>query len=185
MFLRKKMNACAIRSVIRSPISHHLSLSATMPRRRLSSSSGNPNADQKTNASSKSTKWYPIPLSIGLVCLAYIEYRHLQNRPRAPLNRDIQLSGPWYMHLYTMLPLRSMSRLWGTLNNLTVPEWARGFLYRGYAYAFGCALDEAQETDLTKFENLGQFFYRSLKPGVRPIDSSSDLVIFVDSQKVH
>ena len=34
---------------------------------------------------------------------------------------------------------------------------------------FGCNLDEVEESDLTKYVSLGDFFYRRLKPGVRPI----------------
>lgn len=41
--------------------------------------------------------------------------------------------------------------------------------FRFYGWIFGCDLSEAEEQDLTKFESLGEFFYRTLKDGVRPI----------------
>lgn len=69
-----------------------------------------------------------------------------------------------------------MSRLWGDLNSLTVPVWLREPLYKLYAWAFSCKLGEMLEQDLKKYENLGDFFYRQLKPGVRPIDQKSLLV---------
>lgn len=38
-----------------------------------------------------------------------------------------------------------------------------------YAWAFGCNLDELEQPDLKQYASLGDFFYRKLKPGVRPI----------------
>lgn len=93
------------------------------------------------------------------------------------------------------LPLRSLSRLWGYLNSfevrfvsrfrsflrrwrlreslarplLQLPVWARAPGFKLYSYAFGCNLDELEEPDLTKYASLGDFFYRTLKPGARPI----------------
>jgi len=41
-----------------------------------------------------------------------------------------------------------------------------------YAYAFGCNLDEIEPSDLKAYPSLGSFFYRKLKPGVRPVDAA-------------
>jgi hypothetical protein len=49
------------------------------------------------------------------------------------------------------------------------PVWFRPTGFRLYAWIFGCNLDECDEEDLRKFESLGEFFYRELKPGLRPI----------------
>lgn len=46
--------------------------------------------------------------------------------------------------------------------------WFRPFGFKLYASIFGCNLDEVPE-DLTHYESLGEFFYRELKPGLRPI----------------
>ena len=73
------------------------------------------------------------------------------------------------MHVLGALPLRSASRLWGYLNSLQLPVWFRPFGFKLYAYIFGCNLDEVEDSDLTKYASLGEFFYRRLKPGVRPI----------------
>ena len=67
------------------------------------------------------------------------------------------------------LPLRSLSQLWGYLNSLVLPVWFRPFGFRLYARIFGCDLDECVPEDLTKYDSLGEFFYRELKPGLRPI----------------
>ncbi|KAJ3049100.1 phosphatidylserine decarboxylase 1 [Rhizophlyctis rosea] len=78
-----------------------------------------------------------------------------------------------------------MSRLWGWLNSLTVPVWLREPLYGTYSKAFGCNLDEMQIEDLKAYRNLGDFFYRSLKPGARPIDEQAPLVSPADGRVLH
>ena len=70
------------------------------------------------------------------------------------------------------LPLRNLSRLWGYLNSLELPLWARPIGFRIYATIFGCNLEEIEERDLTKYKSLGDFFYRRLKTGARQIDSA-------------
>ena len=65
-----------------------------------------------------------------------------------------------------------MSRLWGYLNSLELPVWFRPTGFRLYALVFGCNLDEIEPSDLHKYASLGDFFYRKLKDGVRPIDDA-------------
>lgn len=67
------------------------------------------------------------------------------------------------------LPLRNMSRLWGYVNSLELPEWLRPYGFRLYAYAFGCNLDEI-ERELGDYKSLGEFFERRLREGVRPVE---------------
>lgn len=84
----------------------------------------------------------------------------------------IELSGlliDFQVRVMGALPLRSLSQLWGYLNSLVLPVWFRPFGFKLYARIFGCNLDEMAEQDLTKYESLGEFFYRELKEGVRPI----------------
>ena len=47
------------------------------------------------------------------------------------------------------LPLRNLSRVWGYLNSLELPVWARPAGFKVYAAIFGCNLDEV-EKDLKK-----------------------------------
>ena len=67
------------------------------------------------------------------------------------------------------LPLRNMSRLWGYMNSLQLPVWFRPYGFKMYAFAFGCNLDEIDPQELEKYASLGDFFYRKLKDGARPI----------------
>jgi phosphatidylserine decarboxylase len=77
-----------------------------------------------------------------------------------------------------------MSQLWGYLNSLVLPVWFRPYGFRFYAWAFGCNLDECTPGDLKQYESLGEFFYRELKPGMRPIADSA-LVSPADGKVLH
>ena len=73
------------------------------------------------------------------------------------------------MHVIGALPLRNLSRLWGYLNSLELPVLFRPVVFRVYAAIFGCDLEEIDPQDLTQYASLGDFFYRKLKDGARPI----------------
>lgn len=68
-----------------------------------------------------------------------------------------------------------ISRIWGFINSIYLPLFLRAHVLTWYAEYFGCNLDEAQK-DLLEYRNLGEFFRRALKPGVRVIDQTSDIV---------
>lgn len=76
------------------------------------------------------------------------------------------------VHVLGALPLRNLSRLWGYLNSFQLPVWFRPTGIRVYSAIFGCDLSEVEHSDLTKYKSLGDFFYRRLKDGARPIDSA-------------
>lgn len=78
----------------------------------------------------------------------------------------------WQVAAYSYLPLRAISRAWGRFNDIELPVWMRAPGFKFYAYMFGANLDEMKEKDLTKYRNLGEFFYRELEPGARPIADS-------------
>lgn len=75
----------------------------------------------------------------------------------------------WHLYAYSTLPLKSISRLWGQVNSINLPVWLRSPSYKLYSTLFGVNLEEMDEPDLTTYPNLGDFFYRKLRPGVRPI----------------
>lgn len=76
-----------------------------------------------------------------------------------------------------------MSQLWGYLNSLVLPVWFRPYGFKLYGWIFGCNLDEVPE-DLKQYDSLGEFFYRELKPGVRPIADAA-LVSPSDGRVLH
>jgi len=87
------------------------------------------------------------------------------------------------------LPLKALSRIWGKFNELVIPYYLRVPGFRLYSAIFGVkyasssppprtrpahltapSMSEVEEPDLHKFPNLAAFFYRTLKPGARPLD---------------
>lgn len=80
-----------------------------------------------------------------------------------------RVDGPWQVRVLGALPLRSLSRLWGYLNGLVLPVWFRPTGFKLYSWIFGCNLEECVPQDLTQYESLGEFFYRELRAGARPL----------------
>ncbi|KAF8049477.1 hypothetical protein N665_2203s0004 [Sinapis alba] len=68
-----------------------------------------------------------------------------------------------------ILPLRSISRAWGSLTSVEIPVWMRPFVYKAWARAFHSNPEEAA-LPLEEYASLRDFFVRSLKEGCRPID---------------
>lgn len=91
---------------------------------------------------------------------------------------------PWKVAAYSTLPLKAMSRWWGKFNDIDLPVWMREPGYKLYSYLFGVNLDEVAN-DLNSYSNLGEFFYRELKPGVRPINEDAPLVSPADGTILH
>ncbi|CAN3359256.1 phosphatidylserine decarboxylase proenzyme 1, mitochondrial [Diutina catenulata] len=87
----------------------------------------------------------------------------------------------WQLYAYSTLPLKAISRLWGQVNSIHLPVWIRSPSYRLYSMIFGVNLDEMNQPDLTTYPNLSEFFYRELKPGVRPL-AHSDVVSPADGK---
>ncbi|KAJ9127914.1 hypothetical protein QFC24_000199 [Naganishia onofrii] len=144
------------------------------------------------------TKWYPIPIALGAAVLVAVQYRkssphvstvndriEVTGDGERGANVQVKSTGPWQVRVLGALPLRSLSQLWGYLNGLVLPVWFRPFGFKLYASIFGCNLEECEEQDLTKYKSLGEFFYRTLKPGLRPIDTSAQLVSPADGTVLH
>ncbi|TFY53210.1 hypothetical protein EVJ58_g9576 [Rhodofomes roseus] len=120
------------------------------------------------------TKWYPLPVAVGALLLIVLQYRRTRRSEKeVHVDEDgqgvVKLKGPWQVHVLGALPLNSLSRVWGFLNSLELPVWFRPFGFKLYSWAFGCNLDEINPPDLTQYASLGEFFYRKLKPGARPV----------------
>lgn len=96
-----------------------------------------------------------------------------------------QPAQPWKVAAYSTLPLKAMSRWWGKFNDIDLPVWMREPGYKLYSYIFGVNLDEVAEEDLRTYSNLGEFFYRELKPGARPINDEAPLVSPADGKILH
>lgn len=147
-------------------------------------------------------KWTFISATVGgTVATGYLTFDHLREIER--LRNGIYRSDfytPWQKRKIHFVPQRTLSRLWGFVNNLYLPYSIRSRFLGWYVAAFNCKchlpmttilithgkmgtfsgnLDETVEPDLTKYRNLGEFFSRTLKPGVRPL-ASEPLVSWLD-----
>lgn len=87
----------------------------------------------------------------------------------------------WHLYAYSTLPLKTISRLWGQVNSINLPVWIRSPSYRVYSAIFGVNLDEMENSDLSSYKNLSEFFYRDIKPDARPI-ADGDLVSPADGK---
>jgi len=105
-----------------------------------------------------------------------------QGRPKK--RERIRPTGPWTVQIMSTLPLKALSRLWGKFNSLDIPYYLRVPGFKLYGWVFGVNFDEIQEPDLHNFRNLAEFFYRTLKPGVRPLDPHPNALLSPADGKV-
>ena len=141
-------------------------------------------------------EWKPIPIGLGIGFLGalqfYRSYTREENRQRqeeaerqagqfdnerAPRRKRIRPSGPWQVQIMSTLPLKAISRIWGRFNELEIPYYLRVPGFKLYSWIFGVNLSEVSEPDLHTYPNLASFFYRTLKPGVRPLDPNNAAVL--------
>ncbi|KAI1180837.1 phosphatidylserine decarboxylase [Nemania sp. FL0916] len=136
-------------------------------------------------------KWYPIPVGLGIGFLGLVQFYKTQARERERIEREdiqdegprpkkrprVRPDGPWQVQVMSTLPLKAVSRLWGRFNELTIPYYLRVPGFKLYAFIFGVNLDEVSEPDLRVYPNLAAFFYRTLKPGVRPLDPDPNTLL--------
>jgi len=83
---------------------------------------------------------------------------------------------PWQVEMFKMIPMRWMSRTWGSMCNMYIPELMRKPLFDTYGHWFSCNLEEAVVSDVTQYKTFNEYFVRKLKPGARDIDPTATLV---------
>lgn len=129
-------------------------------------------------------KFIAIPVTTVILWTAYKSTKKTQDSKddKETLGKPAE---PWKVAAYSTLPLKALSRWWGKFNDIDLPVWMREPGYKLYSYVFGVNLDEVAEDDLKTYKNLGEFFYRELKPGVRPIDENAPLVSPSDGKVLH
>lgn len=146
--------------------------------------------------------WRPIPIALGIAFLgAFQLYRtqvleqqriddewarrnNYDGDGRPPRKHRIAPSGPWTVQIMSTLPLKALSRIWGQFNSLDIPYYLRVPGFKLYGWVFGVNFDEIEEPDLHKFRNLAEFFYRTIKPGVRPLDPNPNALLSPADGKV-
>ncbi|GBG85568.1 hypothetical protein CBR_g40206 [Chara braunii] len=125
-----------------------------------------------------------IPSAVFFTCVMFatLQARQLytsdkQDAPKT-LDKDADpvYVKDWKMACIRKLPLRLFSRCWGVLTALELPVWARRVVYTSWAKAFNANLDEAA-LPIEEYPTLQDFFTRSLREGVRPIDSRPNCLV--------
>jgi len=132
----------------------------------------------------------PLPLGVGALVVGILQLRRIQEREKRKEVKETEevrpsLAEPWQVSCYRSLPLRHVSRLWGTVNDLHLPPTVRRWVLGAYVRTFGCDLTEAENSDLDSYQNLGQFFRRRLKEGVRVVEEGECLVSPCDGRVLH
>ncbi|KAI5867182.1 phosphatidylserine decarboxylase [Durotheca rogersii] len=136
-------------------------------------------------------QWYPIPVGLGIGFLGLVQLYKTQSREKERLDREagdaeapspkrrprVRPDGPWQVQVMSTLPLKAISRLWGRFNELTIPYYLRVPGFKLYSFIFGVNLNEVSEPDLHAYPNLSAFFYRTLKPGARPLDPNPNALL--------
>ncbi|KAI3398666.1 hypothetical protein diail_8853 [Diaporthe ilicicola] len=141
------------------------------------------------------TEWYFIPVGVGIGFLGLVQGYKVYTRERERQEDDefekkptrrprIRPEGPWQVRVMSTLPLKALSRLWGRFNEVDIPYYFRVPGFKLYSWVFGVNLDEVSEPDLHVYPNLAAFFYRTLKPGARPLDPNNNALLSPSDGKV-
>ncbi|KAF9429889.1 phosphatidylserine decarboxylase 1 [Podila epigama] len=186
LWLRTNSNAIAC------PPSHLLRRNFHVSRRAFSQATGSEQKSygERVKSAWRDTpiKWSPIPIGLGLAFISFLQYNKILRREAEKDNdksTQALIVGPWHVHVISELPLKTISRLWGAFNSITLPVWFRGPGFKLYSWIFGCNLDEMKDPDLTHYKNLSEFFYRELKDGARPVDYDAALISPSDGRVFH
>src|SRR5215813_8789599 len=81
-----------------------------------------------------------------------------------------------YIRLMKLLPKSALSSLIGTLTRSPAPAGLHQLAMRGFARRYGVRIDEA-ELELHQYPTFAEFFARRLKPGLRPVEGSEQVVV--------
>ncbi|XP_031501496.1 phosphatidylserine decarboxylase proenzyme 1, mitochondrial isoform X1 [Nymphaea colorata] len=89
---------------------------------------------------------------------------------------DLEFSPDVKAAFLRLLPLRTISRLWGLLTSTEIPIPFRSLVYKSWARAFHTNLEEVG-LPLEEYASLQEFFIHSLKEGSRPIDPDPNCLV--------
>ncbi|AKQ66297.1 Phosphatidylserine decarboxylase [Myxococcus hansupus] len=81
-----------------------------------------------------------------------------------------------FMKLMQVLPKSALSTVVGVATRLPVPAPVHQAAMRAFAKAYNVDMEEAEHS-FDHFPTFAQFFTRSLKPGLRPVDAGEKVVV--------
>ncbi|KAL7942971.1 phosphatidylserine decarboxylase domain-containing protein [Trichoderma barbatum] len=200
--LRARCSARAAAGRRTGPIAANIGPARRIPfsRRGFSSqdSGKRPKFSQRLGEALRNSKitWYQIPVGLGIGFLGLVQFYKVSSRERERQRQEqegirspkprpkVRPDGPWQVQVMSTLPLKAISRVWGWFNELTIPYYLRVPGFKLYSFLFGVNLDEVSEPDLHVYPNLAAFFYRTLKPGARPLDPDTHVLLSPSDGKV-
>lgn len=127
--------------------------------------------------------WRPLPVGVGLVLLAVLQWRHRQ-KEHSTDSKTVVVAKDWEITCYRAVPRRIMSRVWGWVLSKQLPPLIRPLVYNCYASKYSCNLEEAAHEDLTVYKSLAEFFCRPLKDGIRPVNKVDCIVSPADGRVI-
>ncbi|KMZ65548.1 Phosphatidylserine decarboxylase [Zostera marina] len=115
-----------------------------------------------------------------LFMLAMLHARRLYNDSKVENLKEkgieLEFSPDWKASFLKVVPLRSVSRLWGVLTSVEIPISLRPFVYKAWARAFHTNLEE-MAMPLENYASLREFFVHTLKEGLRPINDDPHCLV--------
>ncbi|RLN56904.1 hypothetical protein BBJ28_00020561 [Nothophytophthora sp. Chile5] len=130
---------------------------------------------------------WKIPAATGFALIGFLQWNHLnhpteeerKSHPAPALRRlpgdhtafENTMATERQLQSLKLFPYRAASRLWGQVHDKELPMWLRAPVYQAWTAVFGCKLEE-MKYPLQEYANLGEFFSRPLKDGVREFDTS-------------
>ncbi|OAF65718.1 hypothetical protein A3Q56_06569 [Intoshia linei] len=86
---------------------------------------------------------------------------------------------------YRLLPLRSLSQIWGKINSLNLYPCIRKPLLSAYINFYNVKLQEAVNCNLEFYESISHFFERDIHSYLRPVCTDFDLISPCDGKITH
>ena len=83
---------------------------------------------------------------------------------------------PTTYYFLWILPRNLISRIFGYLANLHIPNYFLKYIIKFFSIFYGVNLDESEKT-ISEFRTFNEFFTRRLKREVRPIDQAKNSLI--------
>lgn len=84
--------------------------------------------------------------------------------------------------LYSKLPLRMVSRLFGFINSTKLPKFVQIPMMKIFIKVYGLNMEEAENPIVRQYSRMNTLFTRPLKNNARPMDKLSNLVSPVDGK---
>ncbi|KAL8162611.1 hypothetical protein V2J09_014100 [Rumex salicifolius] len=149
---------------------HSSSLATT---RAFSASNGAASDGSRSNSSQGSSFVGPGATAATILMLGALHTRRLYEDKKMEEARahgvELEFKPDVKASFLEMIPLRFLSRVWGSLMSVELPVLLRPYVYKAWARAFHTNLEEVA-LPLENYSSLQEFFSHSLKEGSRPID---------------